>query len=41
MDPPTSKISATLLEFGEPLLDFYDDASVEEFRAALTIVITV
>ncbi|MGK0169253.1 MAG: hypothetical protein ACI9W2_000973 [Gammaproteobacteria bacterium] len=41
MDLPTGKISATLLEFGEPLLDFYDDASVEEFHAALTIVITV
>ena len=35
------KISATLLEFGEPLLDLLEAPSVEEFRAALNIVIVV
>ncbi len=41
MNIPERKISETLLEFGDPLLSQLEDPTVEEFRAALTIVIAV
>ena len=41
MKIPERKISETLLEFGDPLLGLLEDPTVEEFRAALTVVIAV
>ena len=41
MNIPETKISETLLEFGEPLLGLLDDPTPEEFRAMLNIVIAV
>lgn len=39
MKIPKRKISATVLEFGEPFLGLLEEPTVEEFRAALNIVI--
>ena len=41
MNIPKRKISETLLEFGEPMLGLLKEPTVEEFRAALSIVIVV
>jgi hypothetical protein len=41
MNVPKRKISETLLEFGEPVLGLLEEPTVEEFRAALSIVIVV
>ena len=41
MNVPKRKISETLLEFGEPMLGLLEEPTVEEFRAALSIVIVV
>ena len=41
MSVPKRKISETLLEFGEPVLGLLEEPTVEEFRAALSIVIVV
>ena len=41
MTTPNRKISVTLLEFGAPLLDLLDEPRIEEFRAALSIVIVI
>ena len=41
MNIPKQKISEAVLEFGEPMLGLLKEPTVEEFRAALSIVIVV
>ena len=41
MNIPKRKISETVLEFGDPMLGLLKEPTVEEFRAALSIVIVV
>ena len=41
MNIPKRKISETVLEFGEPMLGLLKEPTLEEFRAAISIVIVV
>ena len=41
MDIPKRKISEALVEFGEPVLGLLKEPTLEEFRAAISIVIVV